>query len=100
MCQTVIAPKFYNWEVRYFPSEQDHLCARLIDAEQRCAGDVNGIASDKVASLYDAVQNAAFRGGLGNSVYCPSHQFKNITEVDVAAYHKRRFVGSNIGVFA
>ncbi|XP_065193646.1 cytochrome b-c1 complex subunit 2, mitochondrial-like [Sycon ciliatum] len=100
MCQTIVAPKIYNWEVHYTPAEHDGLTARLIDARQRVAQDNGGLVNNRAGSVINALQNHAFRGGLSQSVFCPDHRVGNVDEEHCVAYHKRRYLGSNIGVFA
>ena len=78
----VCRPRFFPWE--------------LEDAAPALKLDLAMLASNHQAQLVEAIHKAAYRDGLGNSLFMPDFKIGSFNEDDVLDFYLSRYVDSNM----
>jgi ubiquinol-cytochrome c reductase core subunit 2 len=73
----------------YFPWE-------IADSTPQFLLDLGLLAENPMAQLSEALHQAAFRDGLGRSLYMPKHKVGSYTSEQLADYFLRNYTGSNM----
>lgn len=84
LADTVTRPAFKPWE--------------LEDFAYRTGIDLERLKQNPQAQLLEALHKAAFRGGLGNSVYSPSYEVKNHDHNALSSYVADNFLANRMAI--
>lgn len=84
MADAACKPVFFPWEIS--------------DSSPKFHLDLALYAADPQAQLSEALHKAAFRDGLGRSLYMPSHKIGKFTSEMAADYFLRNYTGANMAI--